>query len=203
MKKNIILSYLTLRKVIGILAIIFPFLLIIGGFTGGLTGIEQSLSAYYWTNANILFVSMLVTFSIFLLSYNGYDKKDMILTTVAGLAMLLVAIFPMTGGTNYLFAFVSPGITSAIHYGTATVTFVSLGIMSFFQFTKSGKHEITIAKGKRNKVYKICGIIIFAAIIGMVITMFLPFNLTFILESIVLVAFGISWLVKGEAILKD
>ena len=203
MEKNIILSYLTLRKVIGILAIAFPFLLIIGGFMGGLTGIELSLSAYYWTTANILFVSMLITFGIFLLSYNGYDKKDMILTTVAGLAMLLVAIFPMVGGTNYLFAFISSSVTNAIHYVMATITFTLLGIMSFFQFTKTGENETTVAKEKRNKVYKICGIIIFASILGMVVTLFLPFNLTFILESIILWAFGVSWLVKGEAILKD
>ena len=145
---------------------------------------------------------MLVTFGIFLLSYNGYDKKDQILTTVAGLAMLLVAVFPMWGGSSYLFAFISSNATGYLHFIFAGITFTSLGVMSYFQFTKTNG-DMVPAKIKRNKVYRVCGIVIFAAIAGMIATAFLPFNLTFILESIVLWAFGVSWLVKGEAILKD
>lgn len=204
MDKKIILSYLTMRKVIGILAIAFPFILIIGGMFNNLP-IQDSLSAYYWTNAMIAFTGMLITFGIFLLAYNGYDKKDEIITTIAGVAMLMVAIFPMIGPNNmYLFAFLSTTVVGLIHYIAATITFSALGIMSFFQFTKSGEHEITVAKGKRNIVYRVCGITIGVAIITMAITnFFFTVSSIFWLESIIVWAFGVSWLVKGEAILKD
>ena len=202
MDKNIILSYLTMRKAIGILAIAFPFILILGGILGGIP-IQLSFSAYYWTSAIVLFVGMLTTFGIFLLSYKGYDKMDNIITSIAGVAMILVAIFPMMGGTSYLLAFIPANIVHILHFIFATSTFVSLGVMSFFQFTKSGENETTVAKEKRNKVYRISGIVIFVSIIAMAISQFLPLDPTFVLETAVLWAFGISWLVKGEAILKD
>ena len=199
---NITISYLTMRKVIGILALAYPFILVLGGLLGGV-GIQLSFSAYYWTNAIVLFVGMLITFGIFLLSYNGYDRNDKVVTSIAGFAMILVALFPMMGGTNYLFAFIPQGIVNILHFIFATVTFTSLGIMSYFQFTKSGKNETTIAKSKRNKLYRVCGIVIFASIIAMAISHLFTFDPTFILETIILWAFGLSWLVKGEAILKD
>jgi hypothetical protein len=69
---------------------------------------------------------------------------------------------------------------------------------------------MTTRKKQRNRVYRTCGIVIFVSIAGIPIAgldgiwehiKFL--KPTFVLETIALVAFGISWLTKGEAILKD
>lgn len=203
---NIIISQLTLRKVIGVLAIVFPFLLILGTWTGGLVPLLGSLSAAYWSNASAIFVSMLVTFGIFLLTYKGYDKTDEVLTTIAGVAMICVAIFPMYGGTSYLFLFLSESMSHILHSVSAVIAFSLLGVMSFFQFTKH-QGEITENKKKRNLIYRICGIVIFASILLMIpAKMFIAtevIRLFFWLESIVVWAFGVSWLVKGEALLKD
>ena len=81
--------------------------------------------------------------------------------------------------------------------------------MSLFLFTKS-KGPVTTKKKQRNRVYRVCGIVILIAIAGIPILgidsiweqiKFL--KPTFVLETIALVAFGISWLTKGEAILGD
>ena len=208
---NIVISYLTMRKAIGILALLFPFLLIIGALFGGPQPMQPSLSQYYWTTSNILFVSMLVTFGIFLLSYNGYDKRDKIITSIAGIAMMLVAFFPCEGTEvpNYLFMFVSVSATNLVHYVGAALAFSFLGIMAYFQFTLGNSN--TPQKKKRNLIYRICGIVIGVAILGMAVVQFAPgvrestdvIKLFFWLESIVVWAFGVSWLIKGETLLTD
>ena len=91
---NIQISQLTFRKVIGFLALSFPFLLYLGTLTGGMMPILMSLSSAYWSNVNALFIGILVAFGIFLITYKGYDKTDEIITTIAGVAMMGVVFFP-------------------------------------------------------------------------------------------------------------
>lgn len=210
MKNNLVISYLTLRKAVGIIALAFPIMLIVGALFAGFTPMQPSLSQYYWTTSGVLFVSFLITFGIFLLSYTGYDKTDEVVTSIAGVAMILVALFPCEGGTDYLFAFLSPTLTGAIHYASAIIAFISLGFMSYFQFTKSGG-QMTNAKRKRNAAYRICGVVIAASILFMAPVRIIPgvfeatnvVRLFFWLESLVVWAFGVSWLIKGETLLKD
>jgi hypothetical protein len=72
---------------------------------------------------------------------------------------------------------------------------------------------MTRHKKIRNGVYKICGIVIILSIACIALLNFPPieklngvkdFRLwTFVFEALALFAFGTSWLVKGEMILKD
>lgn len=208
-KRNI--SYLTLRRAIGILAILFPFILIVAGLFDG-PSFETSISAYYWTNAGVLFSGMLLTFSIFLFSYKGYDLADDIITNIGAFGMLTVALFPCEGGSVYLFQFIPPGATAVIHYVAAGVTFSALGVMSFVQFPKSDYPATSkTKKAKRNRIYRACGITIFATLALAAVVQVIPggrsvtdpVRLWYWLESIILWAFGVGWLVKGETILKD
>ncbi|MFW6225903.1 MAG: hypothetical protein ACOC3V_02990 [bacterium] len=203
---NLVFSQITLRRLIGILAIMFPFLLILGTWTGGVVPLLGSLSAHYWSSSIVIFVGMLITFGIFLITYKGYDKIDEIITTISGIAMICIAIFPALGGDVYLFLFIPPLITHILHTIFAIIAFSFLGIMSFFQFTKH-QGEMSKNKKKRNIIYRICGIIIFASILLMIPTQIFDIlnivRLFFWLESIVVWAFGISWLVKGKGLLVD
>ena len=69
---------------------------------------------------------------------------------------------------------------------------------------------MTPEKKKRNRIYRIFGIIMAVSVIGIPIDS-IPavhdligyLKPTIILEAIALVSFGISWLTKGEFILKD
>jgi hypothetical protein len=75
------------------------------------------------------------------------------------------------------------------------------------------KPNPTTKKFIRNNIYKLCGyaMLFFIIMIALysLLTNFYPdhspkiHSLIFWLESIAIVAFGFSWLVKGEAILKD
>jgi len=97
-----------------------------------------------------------------------------------------------------------------IHLGCAAVFFLSLAYMSYFQFTKTDEPK-TQQKRKRNAVYKACGLIILICILLLFPCFIVPqlkefydaHKLIFWAESVSLWAFGISWLIKGEFILKD
>jgi hypothetical protein len=101
----------------------------------------------------------------------------------------------------------------AIHLISAALFFLTLAYFSLRLFTKTDpKVAPTPRKLNRNLVYLVCGYTIVAAITLIAVYKVLPNNIemrlaelkpVFWLESIAVVAFGISWLTKGEAILKD
>jgi hypothetical protein len=97
-----------------------------------------------------------------------------------------------------------------LHLGFAALFFFTIAYISFFQFTK-GSGTITPAKRMRNKIYRACGTVIIAAIILIGLYFWLDLEKTqlksinpvFILETIALLAFGISWLTKGRFLQND
>jgi archaellum biogenesis protein FlaJ (TadC family) len=104
--------------------------------------------------------------------------------------------------------------TNAIHYASAAVFFLTLAYVSLVLFTKvhpSGKKEdLTKQKVKRNRVYRACGITILVCIGLLLLVDALPkdsailnIDPVFWIEAIALLAFGFSWLIKGEVALRD
>jgi hypothetical protein len=67
------------------------------------------------------------------------------------------------------------------------------------------------AKAKRNMVYRICGWTMLASVALLLVYFLLldagtiktDFPVVFVLETIAIEAFGISWLTKGETLLPD
>ncbi|MDA3850883.1 MAG: hypothetical protein PF447_06390, partial [Spirochaetaceae bacterium] len=176
--------------------------LIMGSWTAGIVSIGPSLSDYYHTFSRDIFVGVLVVIGVFLVTYKGYDKWDKVITLSSGIFMICIAVFPCFNGerTNYLFQFLNPRVTGYIHDTSAAFAFSLLGVMSFFQFTKAGA-LMSVNKKRRNIIYRVCGIIIWLTVLLMI---FLNSTPLFIwLESLVLWAFAFSWLIKGQALLKD
>lgn len=213
-KDPMLISYMTLRKSIGILGIAFPFILIAGTILiGKCDQIQHSISHFYYTIMGDVFVGMLCSVSIFLITYKGYDKKDDIATNLAGLFALSTAFFPTSQNTDQycvLLELKENSIRIACHYISAGLFFIILSYISFFLFTKTSGN-ITAQKITRNKIYRCCGVIIIFALLLIGINYNIPgleskleiLKPVFWLESIALIAFGVSWLVKGEFILKD
>lgn len=182
---------------------------------------QTSISAYYWTRAGIIFTSFLFMIGVFLMSYKGHDRKDNWMSTVAGAAFMLVALFPCEVGTNavtqsYLVPWIGPKANNIIHYVMAGVGFSMMGVMSMFQFTKSTFDRFNLLgmphmKAKRNRVYRICGYIIFGVLAVALPLQLIPrgrevtdvIRLWFWLEAIMVWAFGVSWIVKGETLWRD
>jgi hypothetical protein len=193
-----------LSTAIGWMAVFTPLTLILGGCLGGDICIGKSISSYYWSIASVIFIGLLTICGSFLIFYEGYAIKDKAKTTVVGIAMLGVVTFPCYSGSNYyLFVFIPPNITNIIHGVCATITFTLLGNICLTEFTKA-KREIGI------KVFKICGYTIYASLILIPLTSIGnlreitdSFRLFFILECIILEAFGIAWLTKGKVIFRE
>jgi drug/metabolite transporter (DMT)-like permease len=146
---------------------------------------------------------------LFLFSYKGFDANDNKITNLAAFCAVLVALFPtnsekVTEIKCMLFN-LDHNIIGNIHLLAAGCFFLVLGAYSYFWFTKFGP-SITRKKLKRNKIYRVCGIIMFGTIVTMILLIAFEIkkgNAVFWLETIGLLAFGISWLIKGETILAD
>ncbi|MBA2614033.1 MAG: DUF998 domain-containing protein [Bacteroidetes bacterium] len=221
-ENKLVLSYLTVRKIIGILGILFPLILVLGTLLfGQCKQVQLSISNYYHTNMRDVFVGYVCTLSIFLLSYKGYDLTDRIVSALAGIFGLTVALMPTNIKLDPITGLIPPcniwcdvqryEIIGIIHLSAAGLFILSLCYFSLFLFTK-GETNPTPEKVKRNLVYKVCGYIMLVCVILLIIFFALPksvynnlviYKPTFCLETIAFIAFGFSWLVKGEALLKD
>jgi hypothetical protein len=205
---SLVLSYLGLRKAVGIIGLTLPFVLAFGKMLLQGPGIQNSISGYYYTDMRNVFVGSLCAIGVFLMSTKGYDRRDEIAGILACVFAIGVALFPTTpdiGATS------QDKAIGALHLSLAPLLFLTLAYFSLFLFTEtaSGKHP-TSRKLQRNIVYRVCGYTILACILLMVVVAIpavksLAERLTpvFWLESLAVVAFGVSWLVKGETILKD
>jgi hypothetical protein len=202
---SMVLSYLALRKAVGLVGFLLPFVLALGHFFEVGFKFEASISAYYWTNMHDVFVGSLCAIAVFLASYHGPEKADDIAGDLACVSALGVALVPTTpvNPSGYEFG--------PMHLAFATVFFLVLSYFCLVLFRKTDPTKPpTPEKLKRNKVYAACGYTMLACIalvavlkltaLGYALVAYSP---VFWLESIAILAFGVSWGTKGEAILKD
>jgi hypothetical protein len=211
-----LISYLTLRKAVGILGILFPIVIVGGSFIlGGCNEILGNLSTYYHTPMRNFFVGILCAIALFLFAYKGYSRIDSIAGNVACVFALLVAFFPTSVTEPLASCIPAPyvnQISSSIHFLSAGGFFMVMAFFSIFLFTRK-EPKTTRMKLKRNKVYRLCGYIILGSILLMAVFYgldkydMLPglekFDPVLWLETLALWAFGVSWLVKGNTILAD
>lgn len=210
----------TLRQAIGWLGILLPAAMIFGNkIIYQCSTLQSSISHYYYTVTGHWLVGILCAVAMFLISYKGYNRVDNITSSVAGFAAIAIAFFPTNAETMVpekiimndciLFSLSENNLRNAIHYASAGLFFVSLAYMSVFLFTKSSGTK-TREKIIRNKLYITCGIIILLSIVLIGLygifgkeSSLKNYKPVFWLEWMALLAFGISWLVKGEIVLKD
>lgn len=199
-QENVLVSYLTLRRVVGVLGVALPLVLALWGFAllNGIT-IQPSISDYYSLRTRDTLVGVLFAVGWFLFTYRGYERKDDIAGNLACVFALGVAFFPNSGAQW----------ERAIHFASAAALFFTLSYFALFLFTKSGGSP-TPMKLARNRVYRTCGVIMLACIAGIGLYSWLwddtsvaALKPVFWLESAALWAFGVSWFVKGETILTD
>ena len=197
----IVISYLRLRKLLGTLGILLPVFLVVGvALFSADDHFQPSISDYYHTDMRDVFVGFMIGFSFFLFTYSGY-KGDRIFTALAGIAAMGVAFFPTAEeGADC-------NLICTIHFICGVVFFLVLSIISFFLFVKSDQlpEDLGEKKKNRNRIYRICGIIMFICLVIMALYFQIfeddwPKTTIFWGETIALWAFGVSWLVKGEAI---
>ncbi len=194
------------RQLLGALGIALPILVVI---TAGLRPVGaidpwkvlNSISGYYHTGAEAFFIGIVVALGVFLLTYEGFGNKDgardRLTARIAGTAALVLAVFPTEAEGGF------PGPAwwddwmGHAHLAGASVLFVSFAYMSWFLFPMGGT-TITNEKWWRNLIHRGCAILILIGLIWAFINGYMREEPIFAPESLMLFAFGISWLVKGK-----
>lgn len=213
---KLLISYLTLRKAVGLLGFVLPIALVVGSaIVGNCEEVQSSISNYYHTAMRDIFVGILCAIALFLFTYNGYDRRDKIASQLGSICALGIAFFPTSiliplPTCNILPIVVNP-LVGTLHLIFATIFFLNLAYFSLFLFTES-KGEMTPEKRKRNLVYRVCGIVMVLCIVLIAIYVFFlerkitypaKYDVVFYLETVALWAFAASWLVKGEMFIAD
>jgi hypothetical protein len=195
-------AYTHLQQIVGVIAVTLPFVLIIGNRLLSGDELESSISAYYHTRMGGVFVGALCALAVFFLSYNykplpGFNLDNK-LSTLAAIAALGVAFFPTTSDASATTQ--SDQVVGRVHLTFAGLLFALLAVFALFLFPRSGGAK-TASKKQRNIVYRTCGVIIVVAMAMVPVSNWLDppewLHAFFWLETICVVAFGISWLVKG------
>lgn len=199
-----------LRCSIGWLGIVLPWISLIMSIISG-HGLPDSISATYYLPTCITpFMIILGSAGLLLLSYKGYDKHDDIICTIAGLMAIGVCLFPCgtedlivkwteLSNANHVGTFqLNPVISGVIHSICAISFFALLAYNSTFLFTKSSG-VMTENKKKRNVIFKTCGVIMLLSFLAIIpISIFNLWGGVWVIETIALAFFGISWLTKAN-----
>ena len=214
-----VLSYHTLRRTVGVIALALPFLLAGGAILLGLAGpghglprplVQRSISDYYYTPMGNCFVGSLCVIAAFLMCSRGYDLHDEVMGYLAGAFTLGVALFPSPDprGVGLTPTRVEIGF---VHATFAALMFISLAYFCLALFRRSSPgRERTRRKQNRDRIYKTCGFAILICNAIMISLVFKPvaralepFHPLFCSETVALLAFGVAWITKGEGFLKD
>jgi hypothetical protein len=195
-------SYLALRNSLGWIGILLPFVLVIGMllfFDGN--PVQKTISQYYYTGMRDVLVGALCAIALFLFFYKGYNRYENWSANIAGFFSLGIAWFPTTPAAPL-------DIIGKVHLICASMFFLILALFSIFFFTRKVPHP-TKQKVKRNKIYVICGLVMIACLLAIVIyfnfiqTENSGSHFVFWAETVALITFGISWLTKGGTLYPD
>jgi hypothetical protein len=139
LQKHINETYFSLRLGLGMLAFVFPILLVSYGYFIEQIPIQKSMSAYYF--AFVLedstlrvfpmrgfFVGILWAIGCFLILYRGFSKTENWLLTLAGISAIAVAFFPMETSCKDC---VSVDL-SRWHYYFAVLLFIFIALVAWF-----------------------------------------------------------------------
>jgi hypothetical protein len=196
------------RRLIGVLGLLLPVLLYaVAGLrpTDGLPRwrLLPSVSAYYYTGAVGIFVGVLFALSLFLFTYQGYKGvlADRLVGWLGGTAALGVALFPTAAPDGLPEPTWWTPRLRVVHYLSAVLLFVAFILFAMWLFRKSNVpkgRDRPPDKRRRDAVCLLCGLTMIGCVLWAASSLrteapiFLP-------EALAIVAFAISWLVKGEA----
>lgn len=206
-------TYFNVRQSLGVIALIFPLVLLAGGFvTEG--QVLPSISDYYFSAMRDIVVGALVAIGIFLIAYKGQqsDHRDWIDTLTgfgAGSASIGLALFPnkphALGIETFFHAIMDDRISVAIHFLSSFVFLTALTVFCLRIFSRD-------AEKQERRIYWFCGWAIISAGVTATFASFVRAfdwfgarlivensNLIFWLEAIGIWAFCIAWLIKGRS----
>ena len=196
-------SFLKTRLVVGFIGVLMPPVIVFGNMLiFGQFGFEPSLSDYYFTGMRNWFVGSLWAIGAGLLVYlaarrNAWDSR---FSFVAGLLAIAVALLP-TNAPN-----TATTVTSTLHVVCAGTLFALLGVICFRFGSRDGRRSDRTPLWRRTwrSVHRACALIVWAAVL--VSVAFATFgaargHVVLVGETIAVLAFGVSWFLKGSEII--
>lgn len=223
-KDDMVISYMMLRRLLGVLGIALPFALVIFSLINrNECYVLPSISDYYHSSVRTIFVCIISAMSIFLFAYNVADKRETILARIAAVMALGIIFAPTSQIENVihpndpidtsifnqcytptLFS-KSNELVGWIHYSSAAIFFSLLAVLVYFFFRP---HEKSMPEPSKARIilYNLCaGGMLASMILIAVFNFLLPGTFehaTFTFETTSLIFFGIAWLVRGDVTLE-
>lgn len=211
---DLVVSYLTLRQMIGAGGLLMPLAVRVGAYVFEGIATTGSISAYYYTGMRDVFVSTLVLVGALMACYRSPRTLDNVIGIVAGFAASGIGLFPMSP----IFAqkilarfpdmanarcYVNRGILG-YHFIFVAIFFALCFLMVTFRFPAFTPPNADREMRRRNAIYRVCGVVMLVSFIAIGILAFRKKGESiFWPETTAIIAFGIAWLVKGQTILKD
>jgi len=188
-------TYRALRYGLGVMALLLPVALAVGGAFKGVS-LQASLSAYYHTSLRDVFVGVLFGAGAGLLLYKGFRWDEDWALNFAGVFAVLVALVPTPQTGRF-----------SLHGTYAVLFFLSLAYVALF----TPKLTLELLKEKDrplarryNAAYKILGgaMIVLPAVAAVLFSIW-PYPegrtrpVIFFVEVGAIYAFGVYWIVKS------
>ncbi len=184
------LSYLNVRKIVGVMGMLFPVIVFLGNVILFDTELLSSISANYHSRFGWFFVIVLVAIGIFMFTHQYYEadtKWEKRLAIAAGIFAIMVAIFPTAseelpivhrplfeiGGIEL--DFLTDEVIAMIHLGSAALLFFIIGVFIFHFIPKKEEDLKDNEANERRKWYKGLGGLIFLMIVIMALDAILGF----------------------------
>jgi hypothetical protein len=214
-----VLSHHAMRRMVGIIALLLPFVLAGGNILLTLLGpshalphplLQRSISDYRYTAMRDVEVGGLCAIAAFLMCSRGYDWIDEITGYLAGFLALGVALCPSVNPRDNVHTALQLELNT-VHTVFAAQMFLVLAYFCLGPFRKSAPGVgRTRRKQHRNAVYAVCGTVILVCD-ALLVSLNLeraerwlrPINPLLTCESLALIAFGVAWLTKGNGFLRD
>lgn len=218
-KNPAVLSHYTMLRMVGIIALLLPFVLASGAIVLALIGpghalphpiLQRSISDYRYTPMGSCLVGGICVIAAFLMCTRGYDWSDEITGYLAGIFALGVALCPSEDPRIAFHTRLEIELNT-VHTVFAALMFLALAYFCLVLFRRSSPGAgRTRRKRHRNALYAVCGVVILfcnAVMVGVNIKgaarLLAPVDPLLSCESLALMAFGAAWLTKGKGILRD
>lgn len=206
----LVISYLGIRRAVGIIGLLLPPTLLLGGWLLGVP-IQDDMSSYYHTPLRDVFVGSLCAIGVFLLCYRGHDRTEDWTANFACVSALALAFFPLDFASQPP---VQRTIAGHLHTLAGAIFFMTLAVYSLRHFPRpSDDDPPDRLTRQRNLVYRVSGLIILGSMPAMGAYLFLipphwreiadRFNALFWLEWTAVWSFASAWLTKGRVIGAD
>lgn len=207
----LVVSYITIRRAIGISGLLLPVALGPGGWLLGIP-IQDNLSSYYHTPLRDVFVGTICAIGVFLLCYRGHDWVESWTANIGCVAALAVALCPLDANSDPL---VQRSIVGYVHTLAGGTFFLTLAFYSLVHFPRSAGslQEGEPHPWERIALYRSSGVVILASMLAMSgYLLMLPapwkswlndWNFLFWMEWVAVWSFAAAWLTKGRLIVAE